>query len=96
MAMKHPDLIPIYTHLLCNEELSETVEEVSQYLFQQAVHAGLLQPDKYNNNPILCSEPIMMQLMKVSPAAADMELRSLAERLETLLLQEFSTKLMRH
>jgi hypothetical protein len=96
MAMKHPDLIPIYAHLLCNEELSETVEEVSQYLFQQAAHAGLLQPNEYNNNPMLCSEPMMMQLMKVSAAAADVELRRLADRLETLLLQEFSTKRMRH
>jgi hypothetical protein len=81
MAMKHPDLIPIYTHLLCNEELSETVEKVSQHLFQQAVHAGLLQPKSTMTTLYSCSEPMMMRLMKVSAAAADVELRSLAKGL---------------
>jgi hypothetical protein len=94
--MRYPDLIPIYAHLLCNEELSEAIEEVSQYLFHQAVNMGLLKPDEYYEEPILCSEPMMMLLMEVSAAAPDVELRRLADRLEALLLQEFSTKLMRH
>ena len=38
----------------------------------------------------------MMRLLEVSAAAADVQLRRSADRLEALLLQEFSTKLMRH
>ena len=93
--MKHPDLIPIYAHLLCNEELSEVAEDVAQHLFQCAVGASLLQPDEGYEGPALCSEPTMMRLLEVSAAAADVELRRLADRLEALLLQEFPTKLMR-
>ena len=94
--MKHSDLIPIYAHLLCNEELSDVTEDVAQHLFQRAVDAGLLQPDEGYEGPSLCSEPTMMRLLEVSAAAADVELRRSADRLEALLLQEFSTKLMRH
>ena len=56
---------------------------------------GLLLPGEDYEGPGLCSEPTMMRLLEVS-AAADVELRRLADRLEALLLQEFSTKLMRH
>jgi hypothetical protein len=94
--MKHPDLIAVYAHLLCNEELSEVAEDVAQHLFQRAVDAGLLRPDEGYEDRGLCSEPTMMRLLEVGAAAADMELRRLADRLEGLLLQEFSTKLMRH
>jgi hypothetical protein len=93
--MKHPDLIQIYAHLLCSEELSEVTEDVSQHLFQQAVDAGLLQPDEDYEDPGPCPEPMMMQLLEVSVAAADVELRCLANRLEALLLQEFPTKTTR-
>jgi hypothetical protein len=91
--MKSPDLIPIYAHLLCNQALSEVTEDAAQHLFQRAIDAGLLQPDEGDG---LCSEPMMMRLLKLSAAAADVELRGLANRLEALLLQEFPTKLMRH
>jgi hypothetical protein len=94
--MKKPDLIPIYAHLLCNEALSEVTEDVAQHLFQRAVDAGLLQPDEGHAGSGLCSEPTMIRLLEVSAAAADVELRGLANRLEALLLQEFPTKLMRH
>jgi hypothetical protein len=93
--MRYPDLIPIYAHLLCNEELSEVTEDASQYLFQQAADAGLLQPDEgYKGQS--CSEPLMMRLLEVGSAAADLELRRLADRLEALLLREFPSKLTRH
>ena len=94
--MRYPDLIPIYAHLLCNEELSEVTEDASQYLFQQAVDAGLLQPDEGDKGHGSCSEPAMMRLLEVGSAAADMELRRLADRLEVLLLREFPSKLTRH
>ena len=94
--MRYPDLIPIYAHLLCNEELSEVTEDASQYLFQQAVDAGLLQPDEGYEGHGSCSEPTMMRLLEVGSAAADVELRRLADRLEALLLREFPTTLMRH
>jgi hypothetical protein len=94
--MKHPDLIPIYAHLLCNKELSEVTEDVAQHLFQRAVDAGLLQPDAGHEDHGLCSEPTMIRLLEVSAPAADAELRWLANRLEALLLREFPTKLMRH
>jgi hypothetical protein len=93
--MKHPDLIPIYAHLLCNEELSEVTEDVAQHVFQRAVDAGLFQPDEGYEGPELCSEPTMMRLLEVSAAAADVELRRLADRLEALLLQEFPRRAMR-
>jgi len=93
--MKHPDLISVYAHLLCNEELSEATEDVSQHLFQRAVDAGLLRPDESYEGPGLCSETTMMRLLEVSAAAADVELSRLANRLEALLRQEFPTKLMR-
>ena len=93
--MKYPDLIPIYAHLLCSEKLSEMTEDVSQHLFQQAVDAGLLQPDEGYEGSGPCSEPTMMRLLEVSAAAADVELRRLANRLETRLLQEFPTKTTR-
>ena len=82
--MKYPDLIPIYAHLLCNEELSEVTEDASQHLFQQAADAGLLQPDGGYEGPGPCSEPTMMRLLEVGAAAADVELRRLANRLEAL------------
>jgi hypothetical protein len=94
--MRYPDLIPIYAHLLCNEELSEVTEDASQYLFQQAVEAGLLQPDGGYEGHGSCSEPTMMRLLEVGAAAVDMELRRLADRLEALLLREFPSKLTRH
>jgi hypothetical protein len=94
--MKHAELISIYAHLLCNEALSDATEDAAQHLFQRVVDAGLLQPDEGHEGPRLCSEPMMMQLLEVSAAAADVELRRCADRLEALLLQEFSTKLMRH
>ena len=93
--MNHPDLIPLYAHLLCNEELSEATEDAAQHLFQRAVDAGLLQPDEGYEGPGLCSEPTMMRLLEVTAAAADVELRRSADRLEALLLREFPTKLMR-
>jgi hypothetical protein len=40
-------------------------------------------------------EPSTMRLLEVGAAAADMELRRLAERLQALLLREFPTTLMR-
>jgi len=92
--MEHPDLIPIYAHLLCNEELSETAEDAAQHLFQRSLDAGLLQPDEGYEGPGLCSEPTMMRLLEVTAAAADVELRRLADRLEGLL-REFPTKLLR-
>ena len=93
--MERPDLLPVYAHLLCNEELSEATEDIAQHLFQGAVDAGLLQPDKGYEGPGLCSEPTMIGLLEVSAAAADPKLRRLADRLEALLLEEFPTKLMR-
>jgi hypothetical protein len=93
--MKNPDLIPVYAHVLCNEVLSEATEDAAQRLFQRAVNAGLLQPDEGYEGDVLCSEPMMIRLLEVS-AAADVELRRLANRLEDLLLQEFPTKLMLH
>jgi hypothetical protein len=94
--MKSPDLIPIYANLLCNQALSEVTEDAAQHLFQRAVDAGLLQPDEGYEGDGLCSEPMMMRLLKLSAAAADVELRGLANRLEALLRQEFPRKLMRH
>ena len=93
--MKNPDLIPTYAHLLCNEVLSEVIEDASQHLLQQAVDAGLLQPDAAYEGHGACSEPMMMRLLEVSGAAANTELRRLASRLEALLLREFLTSLMR-
>jgi hypothetical protein len=95
MPMKHPDLAPIYAHLLCNEELSEVTEDAAQHLFQRAVDAGLVQPDGGYEGSGPCSEPTMMRLLEVSAAAADVEMRRLANRLEALLLKEFPTKIMR-
>jgi hypothetical protein len=94
--MKHPTLIPIYAHLLCNEDLSEVTEDVAQHLFQRTVDAGLLRHDEGDEGPELCSEPTMMRLLKASAATADVELRRLADRLEALLLQEFQARLLRH
>jgi hypothetical protein len=96
VAMEHPDLIPVYAHLLCNEELSEVTEDAAQHLFQGAVDAGLLRPDEGYEGPGLCSEPMMMRLLEVGAAAADVELRHLADRVEALLQQELPTRLMRH
>jgi len=95
-AMQHPDLILIYAHLLCNEELSEVTEDVAQHLFQTTLRAGLLQPDEGHEGPELCSEPTMMRLLEISAAADDTELYRLANRLEILLLKEFPTRVMRH
>ena len=94
--MRYPDLIPIYAHLLCNEDLSEVTEDASQCLFQQAVDAGLLKPEEGYDGHGSCSEPTIMRLLEVGAAAADMELRRLADRLEALLLREFPRKLTRH
>ena len=94
--MRYPDLIPIYAHLLCSEKLSEVTEDASQYLFQQAVDAGLLQPGKGYKGHGSCAEPTMMRLLEVGSAAADVELHRSANRLEALLLREFPTILTRH
>jgi hypothetical protein len=94
--MRYPDLIPLYAHLLCNEELPEVTEDASQYLFQRAVDAGLLQPGEGYGGHGPCPEPTMMRLLEVGSAAADVELRRLANRLEALLLREFPTVSMRH
>jgi len=94
--MRYPDLIPIYAHLLCNEELSEVTEDASQHLFQRAVDAGLLRPDEGHEGRGSCSEPTMVRLLEVGAAAADVELRRLADGLEALLLREFPTTLMQH
>jgi hypothetical protein len=98
--MKHPTLIPIYAHLLCNEDLSEEAEDVAQHLFQRTVDAGLLRHDEGDegSEPCSepCSEPTMMRLLKASATTADVELRRLADRLEALLLQEFPARLSRH
>jgi hypothetical protein len=64
--MKKPDLIPIYAHLLCNQALSEVTEDAAQHLFQRAVDAGLLQPDEDYEGNGLCSEPMMMRLLKLT------------------------------
>ena len=72
---------------------SEATEDASQHLVQRAVDAGLLQPDEGDES---CSEPTMMRLLDVTAAAADLELRRLANRLEALLLREFPAKLVRH
>jgi hypothetical protein len=95
-ALKNPGLIPVYAHLLCNEALSEATEDMAQHLCQRAVDAGLLRPDEGYEGDGTCSEPMMIRLLEVSAAAADVELRRLANRLEALLLQEFPTKLTRH
>jgi hypothetical protein len=94
--MRYPDLIPIYAHLLCHEDLSEVTEDASQHLFQRAVDAGLLRPDKGHQDHGSCSEPAMVRLLEVGSAAADVELRHLADGLEALLLREFPSKLTRH
>jgi hypothetical protein len=94
--MRYPDLIPIYAHVLCNEELSEATEDVSQHLFQRVVDAGLLQPDESHEGHGSCSEPPMMRLLEAGAAAADVELRRLTDKLEALLLREFPMQLMRH
>ena len=93
--MERPDLIPLYAHLLCNEELSEEAEDAAQHLFQRAVDAGLLRPDEGHKGPGLCSEPTMMRLLEIGAAAAEVELRRLADRLEALLLREFPARLTR-
>jgi len=93
--MRYPDLIPKYAHLLCHEELSEVAEDVSQHLFQHAIDTGLLRLDEDDDASRLCSEPTMMRLLEVSAAAADVELRRLANRLEALLLQDFLTESLR-
>ena len=95
--MKYPDLIPVYAHLVCNEALSEETEDAAQHLFQRAVNAGLVRSDEGHEGAGLCFDTtIMVRLMEVSADAADKEVRRLAIRLEALLRQEFSTKLMRH
>jgi hypothetical protein len=90
--MRHPDFIPAYAHLLCNEEPSEVAEDTAQHLFQRAVDAGLLRPDEDYEGSGPCSEPMMMRLLDISAAADDVELCRLADRLEALLLEEFPTK----
>lgn len=94
--MDRPDLIPIYAHLLCNEALSEAIEDTSQHLFQRAVDAGLLQPEEAYEGSQPCSEPMMIRLLEVSAAAADAETSRLANRLEALLLKEFPTRVGQH
>ena len=94
--MKYPDLIPIYAHLLCNEDLSEATEDVAQHLFQRAFDARLLQPDEAHEDHGSCSEPAMMRLLEVGAAAADLEMRRLVNRLEVLMLEEFPTRTVRH
>ena len=89
--MKHPDLIPLYVDLLCNEELSEEMEDVSQYLFQRAVDTNAIRPDVDEN-----TEPMMIRLLSFSAAAAaaaNTELHRLAIKLEALLLEEFSDQI---
>jgi hypothetical protein len=87
--MKHPDLIPLYVDLLCNEELSEEMEDVSQYLFQRAVDTNAIRPDVDEN-----TEPMMIRLLDLSAAAAaNTELHCLANKLEALLLEEFSDQI---
>lgn len=94
--MKYPDLIPIYAHLLCNEALSEATDDAAQHLFQRAFDAGVLRPDEGHEDHASCSESTMTRLLQLSAAAADLEQRRLANRLEALLLREFPTKLVRH
>jgi hypothetical protein len=93
--MRYPDLIPAYAHLLCNEDLSEATEDVAQHLFQRASDAGLLRPDGGRGDRGSCSEPMLVRLLEISAAAADVKLRRLLNTLETLLLQEFPTALTR-
>jgi hypothetical protein len=93
--MKYPDRVPIYAHLLCQEELSEIAEDTAQHLFQRAVEAGLVQPDADYEGSGPCSEPMMMRLLEVSASAVDVELRRLVNRLEALLMEEFPTETMR-
>jgi hypothetical protein len=92
---KNPDLIPIYAHLLCNEPLSDVTDAAAQHLLQRAIDTGLLRLEGGDEEQELCSEPMMMRVLHVSAATADVELRRLANRLEALLLEEFPTKLVR-
>ena len=95
--MKYPDLIPIYAHLVCNEALSEETEDATQHLFQRALDAGLVRSDEGHEGSGLCFDTTMMvRLMEISAVVADKELRRLGNRLEALLRQDFSTKLVRH
>ena len=90
--MKHPDLIPLYSRLLCWEELSEDAEDASQHLFQMALDAGLLQLDRDFDGHEMWPEPTMMRLLEIATKAADLRLSRAARRLEAILLQEFPSQ----
>ena len=90
--MKHPDLIPLYSHLLCREELSEDAEDASQHLFQMALDAGLLQLDRDFDGHEMWPEPTMMRLLEIATKAADLRLSRAARRLEAILLREFPSQ----
>jgi len=91
--MKHPDLIPFYSHLLCWGKLSEVVEDASQYLFQMTLDAGLLHLDHDFEGHEMWPEPTMMRVLDISAKAADLRLRCAARRLEAVLLQEFPAQI---
>jgi hypothetical protein len=87
-AMKYPDLIPIYAHLLCSVGVSEVIEDAAQHLFQRAFDTGALQLGEGSEQ---CPESTMLRLLQIS--TADAGLRRLANRLEGMLLKEFSDEI---
>ena len=93
LVMKHPDLIPFYSHLLCRGNLSETAEDASQYLFQMSLDSGLLQLDCDFEGHETWPEPAMIRLLDVSAKATDLRLQRAATRLEAILLREFRSQI---
>ena len=86
--MKYPDLIPLYANLLCNETISEELEDVSQYLFQSAVDTRVILTLDDD------TERMMKRLLEFGAAAtADTKLHCLSNKLEALLLEEFSDQI---
>src|SRR4051812_2530098 len=79
--MKYPDLIPLYANLLCNETISEELEDVSQYLFQSAVDTRVILTLDDD------TERMMKRLLEFGAAAtADTRLHCLSNKLEALPL----------
>ena len=86
--MKYPGLIPLYVDLLCNETISEELEDVSQYLFQSAVDTRVILTLDDD------TERMMKRLLEFGAAAtADTKLHCLSNKLEALLLEEFSDQI---
>ena len=86
--MKYPGLIPLYVDLLCNETISEELEDVSQYLFQSAVDTRVILTLDDD------TERMMKRLLEFGAVAtADTKLHCLSNKLEALLLEEFSDQI---